>query len=78
MKLYRKSKLSPLNVHQVARECRIHLRLDHPHILKLLATFEDKTNSYMALELAGLGDLASEDNSKGLRYGADRPSEWLS
>ena len=67
LKLYRKKALSALNLHQVARECRLHSSLEHPNIVKLLATFEDESNSYLVLEKANLGDLAAEDNSKGLR-----------
>ena len=52
LKLYRKAKLTPLNVAQVERESRLQLGLSHPHIIQLYAAFEDMNNYYLVQELA--------------------------
>lgn len=36
LKLYFKSKMTPLNVHQVHREVAIHVQLSHPNIIDLV------------------------------------------
>ncbi len=41
------------------REICLHLVLDHPHIIKLHAAFNDEHNNYMVQELATGGDLFS-------------------
>jgi len=34
--MYFKSKMTPLNIHQVHREVAIHIQLDHPNIVDLV------------------------------------------
>ncbi|MEW5298547.1 MAG: hypothetical protein WDW38_000717 [Sanguina aurantia] len=64
LKLYRKRKLSTLNRYQVEREIRIHIALQHQHIIRLHVAFEDEKNVYMVQEFATGGDLF-EDLKKG-------------
>ena len=55
--------MSPTMCHcryQVEREIRIHIALEHEHIIKLYSAFEDEKNVYMVQEFAGSGDLFEE------------------
>jgi len=44
----------------VEREIRIHIAMDHDHVIKLYSAFEDEKNVYMVQEFAGSGDLFEE------------------
>ena len=53
-----KKKLEKLsNPNILNREIEIHKKLDHPHIIKLLTSFEDEQNVYIVLEYAHNGSL---------------------
>ena len=52
LKSYAKRRLSALNWVQVERELRLHSQLQHPHIVELLAAFEDGDHVYMVQEYA--------------------------
>jgi len=41
LKLYDMDRLGDLNRHQVYREVRLHMSLDHRHVLRLLAAFQE-------------------------------------
>ena len=47
------------------REIRIHAALDHPHILRLFAAFEDAAGVYLVTELAPRGDVFGELDRRG-------------
>ncbi|WIA08896.1 hypothetical protein OEZ85_008316 [Tetradesmus obliquus] len=57
IKQYKKSHLTPLSKFQIEREVRIHITLRHPHIIELLAAFEDPEHVYLVQEFAPGGDL---------------------
>ena len=42
---------------QIQRDIIIQKKLDHPNIIKLLHTFEDKENIYLAMDFAENGNL---------------------
>ena len=65
LKVYRKHKLCTLSRYQVEREIRIHIALDHDHIIKLYTAFEDEKNVYLVQELAGHGSLSQVMKSNG-------------
>jgi len=50
-----------LYVNELKNEIEIMKRLDHPHISKLVETYEDQGNMYLILELCSGGDLYSRD-----------------
>lgn len=57
LKLYFKRKMTLLNVHQVHREVRIHICLDHPNIVDLWGAFEDEDHVVLVIDYAAKGDL---------------------
>ncbi|WIA40877.1 hypothetical protein OEZ86_004542 [Tetradesmus obliquus] len=59
LKLYHMSKLNSISSHQVAREVRLHIGLDHENIISLYAAFQEAGNVVMVQEFAGGGDLWS-------------------
>ena len=48
-------------INELKNEIEIMKRLDHPHISKLIETYEDNGNLYLVLELCSGGDLYSRD-----------------
>ncbi len=50
-----------LYINELRNEIEIMKRLDHPHISKLIETYEDHGNMYLILELCSGGDLYSRD-----------------
>lgn len=51
----------PLFVNELKNEIEIMKRLDHPHISRLIETYEDKGQLFLVLELCNGGDLYSRD-----------------
>eukprot|EP01017_Pseudomicrothorax_dubius_P007910 TRINITY_DN12544_c0_g4_i1.p1 TRINITY_DN12544_c0_g4~~TRINITY_DN12544_c0_g4_i1.p1 ORF type:complete len:664 (-),score=113.79 TRINITY_DN12544_c0_g4_i1:74-2065(-) len=45
------------SVENIKREIKLHKKIDHPHIIKLYAYFEDKDGVYLILEYAPKGSL---------------------
>ena len=41
----------------IKREIDIHIRITHPHIIKLFSYLEDRYNYYLAMEYAQKGNL---------------------
>ena len=68
LKVYSKSKLSPLYQHQVFREIQIHAKMRHEHIVELFGAFEDSSAFYLIMEYAPGGDLYSHFKRSGGRY----------
>ena len=60
IKVYQKARMQPVNYQQVIREIKIHSQLDHRHIVKMYAAFEDGHNIYLVQEYAKGGDLYQE------------------
>ena len=48
-------------VNELKNEIEIMRRLDHPHLAKLIETYEDKREMFLILELCSGGDLYSRD-----------------
>ena len=68
LKMYAKSKLTPMYQHQVFREIQIHARMRHEHIVKLFGAFEDSAAFYLVMEYAPGGDLYTHFKHSGGRY----------
>jgi len=62
---------------QFQREVDVQRMMDHPHICKLYATFEDKNNIYLVLELCNGGELFDRISDKGEGMGESQSAEWM-
>ena len=51
----------PMFVDELRNEIAIMRRLDHPHITRLIETYEDKKELFLVMELCSGGDLYSRD-----------------
>ena len=67
------SRISPDFIEELRNEIAILKTLDHPNIVKLFETFEDKKHMHLVLELCAGGDLYQHLKSRGLL----RPYEAL-
>eukprot|EP00191_Tetraselmis_sp_GSL018_P009462 CAMPEP_0177601282 /NCGR_PEP_ID=MMETSP0419_2-20121207/14156_1 /TAXON_ID=582737 /ORGANISM="Tetraselmis sp., Strain GSL018" /LENGTH=585 /DNA_ID=CAMNT_0019094497 /DNA_START=318 /DNA_END=2076 /DNA_ORIENTATION=- len=65
LKMYAKARLSELNRAQVEREIRIHIDLNHMHIIQLYAAWQDNHYYYLVQEYAPEGDVFSEVHRRG-------------
>lgn len=66
LKLYRMHKLNDISSHQVAREVRLHIGLQHENVITLYAAWQEAGNVVLVQEFAGQGDLWSFiDNNSG-------------
>ncbi|KAF6254945.1 kinase-like domain-containing protein [Scenedesmus sp. NREL 46B-D3] len=59
LKMYHMNKLNSISSHQVAREVRLHIGLNHENIILLYAAFQEAGHVVMVQEFAGGGDLWS-------------------
>ncbi len=67
MKVVPKYRLTkPQHRDKVLREIRIHEKLNHKHVVKLLSSFEDDQNIYITLEYCRLKVGILQDPSRGV------------
>eukprot|EP00798_Chlamydomonas_sp_ICE-L_P012757 gene12757-16008_t len=57
LKVYKPDRLHIISQHQLTRECRIHVNLDHPNIIRLYSSFRQADNVVLVQEYADGGDL---------------------
>ena len=53
----KKMKEVGVDISVIKREIDIHIRINHPHIIKLVSYFEDRNNFYLVMEYAQKGNL---------------------